>query len=204
MKKNKMMRLAAIVLMLTLLTTCAISGTFAKYTASATASDNARVAKWDIDYTQNDIDAPLNNDIVFALFDTANINDTNVKGAAADQPAIIAPGTTGSFSFTISNKSEVTAKYAINYTVQNNGVPIEYSIDNGQNWTTDLADVEFTNLTMGTGVANITIQWRWAFTGNESANYKNNQTDTTDTNLGTAGTPAQVIVSAEITVEQVD
>ena len=45
-KRNKAMRLASALLVLTLLTVCAISGTFAKYTGSITGSDKARVAYW--------------------------------------------------------------------------------------------------------------------------------------------------------------
>lgn len=46
MKKNKAMRLASALMVLTLLTTCVISSTFAKYTTSANGEDSARVAKW--------------------------------------------------------------------------------------------------------------------------------------------------------------
>ena len=49
MKKNKLMRLASCLLVGTLLTTCAISGTFAKYTTQDAAADSARVAKWGIE-----------------------------------------------------------------------------------------------------------------------------------------------------------
>jgi hypothetical protein len=48
MKKNKMMRLASALLVLTLLTTSLISGTLAKYTTSGNASDTARVAKFGV------------------------------------------------------------------------------------------------------------------------------------------------------------
>ena len=48
MKKNKMMRIASILMVATLITTCAISGTFAKYVTKAEGSDSARVAKWGI------------------------------------------------------------------------------------------------------------------------------------------------------------
>lgn len=48
MKKNKMMRIAAALLIVTLLSTCIISGTFAKYVAKADVDDSARVAKWGI------------------------------------------------------------------------------------------------------------------------------------------------------------
>ena len=44
MKKNKAMRLASALMVLTLLTTCVISSTFAKYTTSANGEDSARVA----------------------------------------------------------------------------------------------------------------------------------------------------------------
>ena len=46
MKKNKMMRIASVLLVAVILTTCAISGTFAKYVSSADSSDSARVAYW--------------------------------------------------------------------------------------------------------------------------------------------------------------
>ena len=46
MKTNKMMRIASVLLVAVLLTTCSISGTFAKYVSQATGTDTARVAYW--------------------------------------------------------------------------------------------------------------------------------------------------------------
>lgn len=51
MKTNKMMRLASGLLVAVLLTTCAISGTFAKYVTKGSAGDSARVAKWGVEIT---------------------------------------------------------------------------------------------------------------------------------------------------------
>ena len=49
MKKNVIMRAACVVLVLTLLSTCMISGTFAKYVTEAPdVTDGARVAKWGV------------------------------------------------------------------------------------------------------------------------------------------------------------
>jgi len=48
MKKNRMLRLASTLMILTLLTTSIIGGTFAKYTTAGSASDTARVAKWGV------------------------------------------------------------------------------------------------------------------------------------------------------------
>lgn len=48
MKKNTMLRIASILLVVTLLSTCVISGTFAKYVTKAEGQDQARVAKWGV------------------------------------------------------------------------------------------------------------------------------------------------------------
>ena len=49
MKKNAMMKIAAILMVAVLLTTCAISSTFAKYVTSAADDATARVAKWNVE-----------------------------------------------------------------------------------------------------------------------------------------------------------
>lgn len=51
MKKNFMMRAASALLVAVLLSTCTISGTFAKYVTTASGSDQARVAKWGVTAT---------------------------------------------------------------------------------------------------------------------------------------------------------
>lgn len=53
MKKSRMMRLASCMLVLTLLTTCMISGTFAKYVTAGEGTDSARVAKFGVTVTAN-------------------------------------------------------------------------------------------------------------------------------------------------------
>lgn len=85
MKKSKFMRAAAILMAAVLLTTCAISGTFAKYTTTASASDSARVAKWGFETTSMTLD----------LFDGTY---TNV--ASGDSANVIAPGTSKTATFT--------------------------------------------------------------------------------------------------------
>lgn len=44
MRKNKAMRTAALLLVLVLMTSCFVGGTFAKYTTTASGSESARVA----------------------------------------------------------------------------------------------------------------------------------------------------------------
>lgn len=53
MKKTKFMRAALLLLVLTLITSCFVGGTFAKYTTSGNAQNHARVAKWGIELDGN-------------------------------------------------------------------------------------------------------------------------------------------------------
>lgn len=46
-----LMRVIAVLLMLVMLSTAAVTGRFARYISSSTGSDSARVAKFDVDYT---------------------------------------------------------------------------------------------------------------------------------------------------------
>ena len=73
MKKNKTMRLASGLLVAVLLTTCAISGTFAKYVSDATNSDTARVAKWSIEVEGEEIGVAGDPVVAFDLFETVRI-----------------------------------------------------------------------------------------------------------------------------------
>lgn len=92
MKKNKMMRIASGLLVLNLMSTCAISGTFAKYVTSASVGDSARVAKWGVGVTARG-----------RLFDTSYNNTAPVEedstGAltysviSSTTDALVAPGT---------------------------------------------------------------------------------------------------------------
>ena len=87
MKKNRMMRLASGLLVAVLLTTCAISGTFAKYTTAGNTSDSARVAEFGVV-----VNATADN-----IFDTKySDEDANYSGMAVDAGTddVVAPGTT--------------------------------------------------------------------------------------------------------------
>ena len=94
MKKNKMMRIASVLLIAVLMTTCAISGTFAKYVTSAEGSDTARVAKWGVTITANG-----------DMFKT-NYDNTAISSVAEEN--IVAPGTSGDLvAMTLSGTPEV-------------------------------------------------------------------------------------------------
>ena len=203
---NKMLKLTSFVLLVTMIALTLVSGTYAKYTSSASGTDSAVVAKWNIKAGAKGSETSItgsNATVAFNLFDT--INDT---GNTADETDVadekIAPGTAGSFEMSIKNDSEVTARYGISYTLSASDVPIEFSVDDGNTWTTSLSNVaasDSTKIAMNSSKT-VTVMWRWAFTGDASTNYTTSQTDETDTALGLS-TPT-VTVNATLTVEQVD
>lgn len=209
MRKNKMMRTASALLVATLLTTSVISGTFAKYTSTASAEDSARVAKWSFKVGDKDIVA--NETISFDLFNTVKEADTEntEEHLQKTDGTIIAPGTGGSFDIVLTNESEVTAKYAIDFTETNESkVPVEYKIGTDGEWTADISTLNIKasdsaedTLAYANGTKTITVYWRWAYEAADTP--VKEQSDVNDTKLGAAST-ATVAVSAKITATQVD
>lgn len=114
MRKNKMMRLASVLLVITMLTTCTISGTFAKYVTQDSADDTARVAKWGIevlasgnlfgtDYAENDGSATA--DTIVAA--------TSTSVSSSDTKDIVAPGTKNTEGFTLKLTGEPEVAYEL-------------------------------------------------------------------------------------------
>lgn len=211
-KKNHTMRIAAGVMTAALLSTCAISSTFAKYTSESTGTATARVAKWDILFGEEKttMSKTFTFDLYSTLYDTtANNEETDVK--KGDDVTRIAPGTQGSFAVKITNNSEVTAKYtvsfAIGYTddtanteVKSVTIPLQFSKDRSD-WKTSIADLDIVNtaavnLAMG-GNDTYTVYWKWDY-----EDTTDDDRDKNDTILGTAG--AEIQITATVTATQVN
>lgn len=107
MKKNKMMRVAAVMLVCVLLSTSIISGTFAKYVTERSANDHARVAKFGVVI---DADGWL-----FTNHDPITAEGTAITVAASGgvNDTLVAPGTRHTeadgecFKFSVSGTPEV-------------------------------------------------------------------------------------------------
>lgn len=223
MKKNKIMRLASALLVLTLMTTCAISSTFAKYTTSQSGTDSARVAKWGFTDTANS-QITLND-----LFKTTY--DKNVEGKAD----VIAPGTTNSatfaFAYNTTNNGAEAPEVAYTFTVSTDGSKIDDSIKNNHNiqWKLDtgewgtwddmiaaikaLSGDETGTKTYNPGelpaafkdnTTTHTVSWQWAFEkkANTTATSDAKQ-DETDTGMGNAADLAKVELHIAVTATQV-
>ena len=221
MKKNKIMRLASALLVLTLMTTCAISSTFAKNTTSTTGTDKARVAYWGFDQA-----AATNID----LFDGTYTNVTS-SGEVDGFSNVIAPGTekTTTFAFGYTNYKtdkitapEVAYTFTVNPTIT--GDYDELDANNSFKWTLAKGEAPATEYNTVADLLNAikalsgdasgtktyqpgqlpkaftsadevyTIGWKWDYEGN----------DTADTALGNSQTLENVTFAITITATQVD
>lgn len=202
MKNNKTVKFMALVLFVTILAIILVSGTYAKYTTSATGSDTATVAKWSIKLGNEDIAKSTEKTFTIDLFSTTtNTDGSEEKNVKKTDGSLIAPGTMGSFTLlSLKNESEVNAKYSVTYTLANeSGVPLEFTTnkDDESSWKSDFTAVNVSNEALATDATatTATVYWRWAFT-------KDTARDTSDTTLGT--TTPTVTLTAKIDVEQAD
>lgn len=117
MKKNWIAKVAVLLLALTMITSCFVGSTFAKYVTRASGADNARVAKWGILLT-------MEGDDMFA--EEYEHDDPKFEGDETtltvrvdpeydgDVRDLVAPGTTNNeFKATIVGKPEVAVRYTL-------------------------------------------------------------------------------------------
>ena len=231
-KKNHVLRLMSIVLLFTLVSTCLLGGTLAKYVSEVSGTATARVAEWGFTGMENSVD----------VFKTAYAGTlgTSSTVAASNGDLLVAPGTTGAFGFTfLSGKSEVATKITFAVTETNTGdIPIVYQYGsdyysnkfakgnaylkepNGSTFTTvtiagDLDDMAIAmagtyaivppNVDYNT-LATGSIKWFWAFEQDATDNTGSDISgrDAADTALGRKSPADTVTLIVKLTATQVD
>lgn len=126
MKKNYSLRIAGFLLVLVLLSTCLISGTFAKYTTSGKGTDNARVAKWGVTIT-------VTGDKAFAKnYKTDDSKATTISNSVnATNDKVLAPGTKGTlFTVKTSGNPEVAVEAKAEFSLTLKG----WNINSGEEY----------------------------------------------------------------------
>ena len=197
-KQNSLLKFTFFVLFLTIITTIAISSTFAKFASKGVLHDTATVAKWSFKVNGIQVAGKIDDDIEFNIFKTIE----NEEHLATNDGTIVAPGTTGSFNIELLNDSEVNAEYRVSYSVSNpSNIPIEFSQNGGETWAQYAEDVlnspDFKPIKMNETQVTPKVQWRWAFSGDNEK----------DSMLGKqAGTDNVPVVNVRVRVEayQVD
>ncbi len=99
MKKGKWLVLVIVLMILVAGIMMSLSSTYAKYITSANGVDSARVAHWEINTTNN-------------IRDLFASSYTNVV-AGTEEQGVIAPGTSGTYSFTIEGDVETAYTLSI-------------------------------------------------------------------------------------------
>lgn len=115
-KSNKLMRASGVLLVLTLITSCFVGGTFSKYVSEGTGEDSARVAKWGVVVTG------AGN----AFSKEYETDDESVKDSIGvsvqSDVAVIAPGTRGQFKgISLTGTPEVAVNIATTATIDLTG-----------------------------------------------------------------------------------
>lgn len=233
-KKNWTMRAAMILLALVLITSCFVSGTFAKYVTAGKGSDSARVAKFGVEVTANGT--------MFAKEYATDDTDPDTVAAIAksvissDDRKVVAPGTKGNMiSMALSGSPEVAVRVTYNATgkvqltnwTQEDGtfycplnfkigkVTIEGATYNSAALLQQAIETEImlyskeyapkTDLSAA-GNDSLAISWEWPFETGANAGEKaaNNIKDTYLGKRAADGNAAEVSIEVSTTVTQID
>ena len=232
MKKNTMMRVASALLVAVLLSTCAISGTFAKYTTTQTGSDSARVAKFGVTITANGS--------TFA--EEYETDDNNVKSTIAksvvnaggvDDKNLVAPGTKGEMvKMVLAGTPEVAVNVKYEATLNMAGwevdgatyCPIIFTV-NGNDFYIGQTDIDDTDdlaaavvaaingysknygpnqdLSKEADVATPDVSWRWEYE-KDTLTFQNDENDTALGDEAATGTAATLELIVKTTITQID
>lgn len=231
MRKNRMMRAASALLVAVLMTTCTISGTFAKYVTETSSQDTARVANWGFEK-----DAVVELD----MFDSTYDDDVAYQSENGDPANLIAPGTeklTNSFAIINAdpdNKPEVKYSFSVSVdgsdcdpTIQANKNIVWYLDGTKVGTWTQLMDAikALSGNATGTetylpgtvpaafanGVTH-TVGWQWLFEGGAATYDHDNDGGATtpelsqneyDTWMGNAANLADVTLKITVTATQI-
>ena len=211
MKKNKMMRLASVLLVAVLISTCAISGTFAKYVTNGTAKSEARVAKFGVKVAAEGNLLSSNEDKVVAPGTSGSLTKTMITGKPE-----VAVRVTNEATVTLENWT-VESKFYCPIVITVNGTEVDTSdCENAEQFAAAVktaidattaeyeANTDFGNLTEAQAAKGLSVSWKWPF-------YTDDGTDIKDTALGdaAAGIPedaqaATISINVTTTVTQID
>jgi len=223
-KKDLWVKLAGLAIVLTLISSSLVSVTYAKYVKQVTGTDSVRVAKFAFKVKEGAVEL-TEGSTASATFDIFSMTEDTGVYNNGSSGTFIAPGTTGDFTISLENLSEVDVTAAFALTETNaSSVPVYYTIDGStQRYSGVLNDDTYdTNKTyqsmaefaaaLGTATGtleatdgsastsiDVKVYWTWAF---ESAG--THQTDTGDTALGVAAVAPTVELDVEVTVTQAD
>lgn len=136
MKKNVMMRIASFLLVAVLISTSAISGTYAKYVTTASGSESARVAEWGVQVGVKGFDS-VNDGLFTKTY--AKDSETTIATTVEAEDKVVAPGTKNNdpIELTLTGTPEVAVMVEVKVTDKNGNDPVDVFLPAGTytDWT---------------------------------------------------------------------
>ena len=218
MKKTKFMRAALLLLVLTLITSCFVGGTFAKYTTIGNGTDTARVAKFGVMVTGN-------GNLFAKEYAKTDASFTLATNSVVSTENVVAPGTSGEMTkMTLTGTPEVAVR--VSYTgeakldgwmvnnafycplvvkVNDTEIKMDTQITSAEEFAAAINNAikgYSKDYAAGTDLSTIpddslAISWSWGFDGN----------DAKDTVLGNAAAnnnASEITIAVATTVTQID
>lgn len=159
MRTNKTLRIASVLLIAVLMTTCIIGGTFAKYTSNLAVTAKQGIATWNVTLDSTDQDTATEG-IQINLADT--VLDANGGEETDVKSGLIAPGTKGSFKIAIKNASQVKANAVLTLTVPT--LPTGMTLKNGATSLSEGNQTVTVDLDMEQSTATeVEFTWEWVY-----------------------------------------
>lgn len=220
---KKTTRVLVALLALTLVTSCFVGGTFAKYVSTADGTDTARVAHWGVTIaTTGDMFGQSYKDAEVGFLANEEVDTITVQSSTDDK--VIAPGTNGTLAaYTVTGTPEVDTEvtYTAELTLADWGdyCPIiftvngtEYKVDGSA--ITDAAALEtaveaaivaetatyHTNQDLSAVNDDVVVTWAWPY----STSTENDVKDTALGDAAAAGNAASITLATTATITQVD
>lgn len=170
-KRSRIVSLGVLALTLTMMSTCLMGSTMARYVTEVTGSATATVAAWSFKANEGT-----------STFTAIDLGDTSNRTAYKDgdiKDGVIAPGTSGKFDIVIDGSgSEVGIDYVITIaSADGTTLPddFKFKIDN-TDYT--LASEKNGTIDYATGADSmkktITVNWEWAFEGSNAVSSNDN------------------------------
>ena len=203
MKYGKWMkRVGAAAFALTVVSSCIVGGTLAKYTTTVAGTGSAIVAKWAPIFKGGTNGGAFENSVDVKLTDTT-LNNKVVDGK-------IAPGTDGSFSVQVSKgETEVEFKYSVSISdLTNRPANLKFYKDSSFN-------TELTETSVGSGVyelssddtmgltdseKTLTVYWKWPYEVSGEATAAAESRDAADSDTGNKATASEAAATMKFKV----
>ena len=150
---------------------------------SSTAAQLTKAQAQQFDFKVSDNQNVWSTDTTIELFEVSYRNDNGqITVQSADKNKVIAPGTGGSYTFSLNNSSDLNSNYQVwleaDLSTGASGIPIEFRMSGSDGWTDGkgewLTADELNKITARKNLysgksTEYTLYWRWAFERGEDS-----------------------------------